>query len=52
MSDAATELGMSRSNIYASLRRVGRKLDVDDVSELLRRLRGGDLDAVLDADGA
>jgi DNA-binding response OmpR family regulator len=52
VSDAAAELGMSRSNIYASLRRVGRKLDVDDVSELLRRLRGGDLDAVLDADGA
>jgi DNA-binding response OmpR family regulator len=52
VSDAATELGMSRSNIYASLRRVGRKLDLDDVSELLRRLRDGDLDDVLDADGA
>jgi CheY-like chemotaxis protein len=49
VSDAAAALGMSRSNIYASLRRVGRKLDVVDVSELLRRLRAGDLDAALDA---
>lgn len=48
VSDAATELGMSRSNIYASLRRVGRKLDVTDVSELLHRLRSGELDSVLD----
>jgi DNA-binding response OmpR family regulator len=48
VSDAAAVLGMSRSNIYASLRRVGRKLDVDDVSELLRKLRAGDLAATLD----
>lgn len=48
VSDAATVLGMSRSNIYASLRRVGRKLDVDDVSELLRLLRAGDLASTLD----
>ncbi len=48
VSDAAAELGMSRSNIYASLRRVGRKLEVADVSELLRRLRSGDLSAALD----
>ncbi len=48
MSDAATELGMSRSNIYASLRRVVRKLEVGDVSELLRRLRAGDLESALD----
>lgn len=48
VSDAATQLGMSRSNIYASLRRVGRKLDVNEVSDLLRRLRAGELDAVLD----
>ncbi|MEO7429467.1 MAG: response regulator [Acidimicrobiales bacterium] len=48
VSDAATLLGMSRSNIYASLRRVGRKLEVSDVSDLLQRLRSGDLDAVLD----
>jgi DNA-binding response OmpR family regulator len=48
VSDAATQLGMSRSNIYASLRRVGRKLDVNEVSDLLQRLRAGELDAVLD----
>jgi CheY-like chemotaxis protein/DNA-binding CsgD family transcriptional regulator len=48
VSDAADSLGMSRSNIYASLRRVGRKLEVDDVSELLRRLRAGDLASALD----
>lgn len=48
VSDAAESMGMSRSNIYASLRRVGRKLEVDDVSELLRRLRAGELDATLD----
>lgn len=44
---AAEQLSMSRSNIYASLRRIGRKLGVDDVSELLDRLRAGDLDAVV-----
>jgi CheY-like chemotaxis protein len=48
VSDAADALGMSRSNIYASLRRVGRKLDVADVSELLRRLRAGDLTSALE----
>lgn len=48
VSDAADALGMSRSNIYASLRRVGRKLDVPDVSELLRRLRAGDLTSALE----
>ncbi len=48
VSDAAVVLGMSRSNIYASLRRVGRKLDVSDVSELLHSLRAGALDAVID----
>jgi len=48
VSDAAAALDMSRSNIYASLRRIGRKLDVSDVSELLRRLRSGELDAVLE----
>jgi DNA-binding NarL/FixJ family response regulator len=47
VSAAAEELGMSRSNIYASLRRIGRKLDVDDVSELLRRLRDGELDTAV-----
>ncbi len=48
VSAAAAELGMSRSNVYASLRRVGRKVGVTDVSELLRRLRNGDLRAVLE----
>jgi DNA-binding response OmpR family regulator len=48
VSDAATMLGMSRSNIYASLRRVGRKLDVADVTELLRRLRAGDLTSAIE----
>ena len=43
VSDAATTLGMSRSNIYASLRRIGRKLDVPDVTTLLRLLRSGAL---------
>lgn len=45
--DAAAALGMSRSNIYASLRRVGRRLDARDVSDLLARLRAGELDALL-----
>ena len=45
VSAAATELGMSRSNVYASLRRIGRKLGIADVSELLRLLRAGSLDA-------
>jgi DNA-binding NarL/FixJ family response regulator len=45
VSAAAAELGMSRSNVYASLRRVGRKVGVTDVSELLRRLRAGRFDS-------
>jgi CheY-like chemotaxis protein/DNA-binding CsgD family transcriptional regulator len=49
VSEAATNLGMSRSNIYASLRRIGRKLGVADVSELLRLLRTGQLGPLLDA---
>jgi len=48
VSAAADDLGMSRSNVYASLRRIGRKLDVTDVSELLRRLRSGELSSALD----
>lgn len=47
VSDAAVSLGMSRSNIYASLRRIGRKVGVGDVSELLRLLRSGQLDQLL-----
>jgi CheY-like chemotaxis protein/DNA-binding CsgD family transcriptional regulator len=48
VSAVAAELGVSRSNVYASLRRVGRKLGVSDVSELLRRLRAGELAGTLD----
>jgi CheY-like chemotaxis protein len=47
VSDAAATLGMSRSNIYASLRRIGRKLDERDVTRLLRRLRSGELGHLL-----
>ncbi len=47
VSDAATLLDMSRSNVYASLRRVGRKLDITDVSDLLRHLRAGEFDSIL-----
>jgi CheY-like chemotaxis protein/DNA-binding CsgD family transcriptional regulator len=49
VSNAAVTLGMSRSNIYASLRRIGRKVGVADVSELLRLLRSGQLDLLLHA---
>jgi len=48
VSAAAAELGMSRSNVYASLRRVGRKLGVSDVTELLRLLRDGSLARALE----
>lgn len=43
VSAAAQELGTSRSNVYASLRRIGRKLGITDVTELLRLLRQGSL---------
>ena len=49
VSAVATELGMSRSNVYASLRRVGRKVGTTDVSELLRLLRDGTLDGALES---
>jgi DNA-binding response OmpR family regulator len=39
VSDAATELGVSRSNIYASLRRISRKLSVPSVPDLLTLVR-------------
>lgn len=48
VSEAAQQLGMSRSNIYASLRRIGRKLDEHDASHLLRRLRAGELAHLLE----
>ena len=47
VSDTAEALGMSRSNIYASLRRIGRKLDEHDATAILRRLRSGELDHLL-----
>ena len=43
MSQAAADLGVSRSNIYASLRRISRKLGVRSVPELLTIVRTGDL---------
>ena len=43
VSDAATDLGVSRSNIYASLRRISRKLGVPSVPELLGLVRDGTL---------
>jgi CheY-like chemotaxis protein len=41
--EAATGLHMSRSNVYASLRRISRKLGTYSVRELLETLRRGDL---------
>jgi CheY-like chemotaxis protein len=41
---AAEALAMSRSNVYATLRRIGRRLGVPDVADLLDRVRNGDLD--------
>jgi CheY-like chemotaxis protein len=43
VSAAAEDLGVSRSNVYASLRRIGRRLDIESVPILLRRLRATDL---------
>jgi DNA-binding NarL/FixJ family response regulator len=43
VSDAASELGVSRSNVYASLRRISRKLGVTPVPDLLRLVREGAL---------
>jgi CheY-like chemotaxis protein len=41
--EAASTLGMSRSNIYASLRRISRKLGIRSVTELLDLVRHGGL---------
>jgi DNA-binding response OmpR family regulator len=41
VTDAAERLGVSRSNIYASLRRIARRLDVPSVTDLLAQLRSG-----------
>jgi DNA-binding response OmpR family regulator len=43
VSQAASELGVSRSNVYASLRRISRKLGVRSVPELLAIVRTGEL---------
>src|SRR5947209_2679935 len=43
VSQAATDLGVSRSNVYASLRRISRKLGVRSVPELLAIVRTGEL---------
>ena len=48
VSAAAAGLGMSRSNVYTSLRRIGRKLGIADVSELLHLLRNGSLASSLE----
>lgn len=39
--DAAERLGMSRSNVYASLRRIARRLGVRGTTELLDLVRAG-----------
>ena len=43
VSEAATRLEVSRSNVYASLRRISRKLGTRSVPELLSLVRAGDL---------
>lgn len=43
VSAAAAQLGVSRSNVYASLRRIARKVGDDSVPDLLHRLRTGRL---------
>lgn len=41
VADAAAQLGISRTSIYANLRRAGRRLGVRSVSELVSRARAG-----------
>ena len=45
VSEAAERLDVSRSNVYASLRRIARKLDVRSVPELVTIARTGELAA-------
>lgn len=45
VSMAAEQLAVSRSNVYASLRRIARKLDVRSVPELVTMVRAGALPA-------
>jgi DNA-binding CsgD family transcriptional regulator len=47
-SAAAATLGMSRSNVYAGLRRIARSAGITDVSDLLRLLRAGRLASALE----
>ena len=42
--DAADQLEVSRSNVYASLRRIARKLDIHSVPELVTLARNGGFD--------
>ena len=44
VSEAAARLSVSRSNVYASLRRIGRKLGTRSVRELIALARAGELD--------
>jgi FixJ family two-component response regulator len=41
--EAAAELSMSRSNVYASLRRINRKLGTRSVRDLLEVVRSGEV---------
>jgi DNA-binding CsgD family transcriptional regulator len=41
--EAASALGMSRSNVYARLRRINRKLGTRSVRDLLDLVRSGDV---------
>ncbi|HET9442674.1 MAG TPA: response regulator [Acidimicrobiales bacterium] len=43
VSEAAEQLTVSRSNVYASLRRIARRLDVHSVAELVNLVRSGTL---------
>jgi CheY-like chemotaxis protein/DNA-binding CsgD family transcriptional regulator len=45
VSEAAERLDVSRSNVYASLRRIARKLDVRSVPELVTIARSGEIAA-------
>ncbi|HUP86323.1 MAG TPA: response regulator [Acidimicrobiales bacterium] len=45
VSEAAERLAVSRSNVYASLRRIARRLDVHSVPELVTMVRAGGLPA-------
>jgi CheY-like chemotaxis protein/DNA-binding CsgD family transcriptional regulator len=43
VSEAATRLGVSRSNVYSSLRRIGRRLGARSVADVLALVRSGEL---------